>query len=75
MLRFHLSQNNGSVCLHSEYPNWTVRRSVNLNGTDNLRFFTHKVDLSLNPVIVSDNAQTRSDLGLHYLFVSFSSNI
>ena len=21
---FHLSQNNGSVCLHSEYPNWTV---------------------------------------------------
>ena len=36
---------------------------------------THKVDLSLNPVIVSDNAQTRSDLGLHYLFASFSSNI
>ena len=24
MQRFHLSQNNGSVCLHSEYPNWTV---------------------------------------------------
>ena len=21
--RFHLSQNNGSVCLHSEYSNWT----------------------------------------------------
>ena len=21
---FHLSQNNGSICLHSEYPNWTV---------------------------------------------------
>ena len=38
-------------------------------------FFTHKVDLSLNPVIVSDNAQTWSDLGLHYLFASFSSNI
>ena len=55
-----------------------IRRSV--NRTDNLRFFfffsdTHKVDLSLNPVIVSDNAQTRSDLGLHYLFASFSSNI
>ena len=25
MQRFHLSQNNGSVCLHSEYPNWTVQ--------------------------------------------------
>ena len=23
-LRFLLLQNNGSVCFHSEYPNWTV---------------------------------------------------
>ena len=26
-LRFHLLQNNGSVYLHSEYPNWTVAHS------------------------------------------------
>ena len=29
ILRFYLSQNNGSVYLHSEYPNWTVCEQKN----------------------------------------------
>ena len=23
-IRLHLPQNSGSICVHSEYPNWTV---------------------------------------------------
>ena len=46
MLRLHLSQNTGSVCLHSEYPNWTVQY-ITLVFVDMVRFTSEHLITSI----------------------------
>ena len=42
---FHLSQNNGSVCLHSEYPNWTVvaTRTISIKSLQTSAMDKHRI--------------------------------
>ena len=71
MQRFLLSQNNGSVCLHSEYPNWTVPNSLVLKHWVMISSLMYKIICSSTITIIVLNI----GIGTSYSIYRFSLDI